>query len=170
MSLHFAIERLDANARVFAGLCTNISAEQARWQPAPGKWSIVEVVNHLYDEERDDFRARLRFILEKTPGEMPPIAPEQWAAERRYRERDLDESLRQFLEERQRSLNWLKELERPNWRLTHHHPRLGPMSAEMMLANWLAHDFLHIRQLNRLHYEYLSTRFSGVALRYAGNW
>lgn len=170
MNLHFVIERLDANARVFAGLCVNVSAEQARWQPAPGKWSIVEVINHLYDEERDDFRARIRFILKKTPGEMPSIAPEQWAVERRYRERDLGESLRQFLTERQLSINWLRELRHPDWQAACEHPRLGKMTAESMLANWLAHDFLHIRQLNRLHYQYLSVEVANVDLRYAGGW
>jgi hypothetical protein len=39
------------------------------------------------------------------------------------------------------------------------------MSAEMFLANWLAHDYLHIRQLIRLRYHYLEHAAAEVKLR-----
>ena len=170
MNLPFIIERLSANAAVFAAQCSSIDDAQAHWQPAPGKWSIVEVINHLYDEERDDFRARTRFILEQSPGKMPNIAPQQWAIERNYNARDLDESLNRFLMERQKSIEWLSDLKNPDWQLSVKHPALGKMTAEMVLVNWLAHDYLHIRQLNRLQREYFSAQFSGVSLAYAGDW
>ena len=43
------------------------------------------------------------------------------------------------------------------------------MSAENILANWLAHDLLHIRQITTLHWEYLSN-MSESNLSYAGDW
>src|SRR6185503_9610778 len=103
------------NARVIESLTRNVSLEQAKWKPAPNRWSILEVVNHLDDEERDDFRARVDGLLHR-PGEpMPPIDPPRWAVERRYNERDLEESVQRFKEERQKSLAWLAELREPNW-------------------------------------------------------
>ena len=68
MNLDFYIARLAANVRVFEGLAGGVGAEQARWKPAPERWSILEVLNHLYDEEREDFRQRLDFTLHR-PGE-----------------------------------------------------------------------------------------------------
>lgn len=101
---------------------------------------------------------------------MPNIAPQQWVIERNYNARDLDESLNRFLMERQKSIEWLSDLKNPDWQLSVEHPALGKMTAEMVLANWLAHDYLHIRQLNRLQREYFSAQFSGVSLAYAGDW
>lgn len=63
MNLEYFIERLSTNRHVISGLATTVSLEQARWKPSPAKWSILEVINHLYDEEREDFRQRLGLVL-----------------------------------------------------------------------------------------------------------
>jgi hypothetical protein len=39
-----------------------------------------------------------------------------------------------------------------------------------MLAAWVAHDYLHIRQLNELHWQFLAGQVSPDALDYAGGW
>ena len=58
-----AADRLAANADAFAALVDGVSDEQARWQPEPTQWSILEVVNHLADEEVEDFRRRMETTL-----------------------------------------------------------------------------------------------------------
>lgn len=164
------IDRLAANRAVFQALAAGVGETQARWRPALEKWSILEVVNHLYDEEREDFRRRVELTLADPQQPWPAIAPAQWVTERGYQQRELGESLARFLKERERSIDWLRGLAAPNWPATHHHPKLGPMSAEQLLANWLAHDFHHIRQLNALHYHFLAAEAQPASLAYAGNW
>jgi hypothetical protein len=46
---------------------------------------------------------------------------------------------------------------------------LGRLSAGTFLSNWLAHDYLHIRQIIRLKYQYLQ-RQTRESLDYAGAW
>lgn len=46
---------------------------------------------------------------------------------------------------------------------------MGPISAELIMVNWVAHDLLHIRQINRLQYGYLAAH-SSEPLDYAGAW
>ncbi|MFN2533297.1 MAG: DinB family protein, partial [Pyrinomonadaceae bacterium] len=87
MDLDHVIERMTANARIFESLTQGLTTEQARWKPAPDKWSILEVVNHLYDEEREDFRQRLHLVLTDAALNWPPIAPQQWVTARAYSER-----------------------------------------------------------------------------------
>lgn len=162
--------RLAATAGVIAVLARDVSDAQARWKPSPDEWSILEVINHLYDEEREDFRTRLNLTLHHPDAAWPGINPEGWVHERNYLGRDLDTSLQAFLGERRASLAWLRGLPSPNWDSAHDHPDQLPLTAGEILGAWLAHDHLHIRQLNQLHWQYLSLSIAPVALEYAGGW
>ena len=84
-------------------------------------------------------------------------------------EQDFDQHLDAFLAERRASLHWLKHLSNPNWDNAYQHPKFGPLTANMFLSNWLAHDYLHMRQITRIKYQYVG-KTSGESLRYAGTW
>lgn len=73
MDLEYFLERLSANREVFQCLVKGVSPALARWKPAPDKWSILEVINHLYDEEREDFRQRLDLVLADPEQTWPRI-------------------------------------------------------------------------------------------------
>jgi hypothetical protein len=163
------IDQLAHNKAVFQALFAHVPEEQVRWKPAPDKWSLLEVACHLYDEEREDFRARVRQTLE-APGESwPPIDPVGWVRERRYSEQDFNLVVAEFLREREESIGWLASLTSPNWNNTYQHPKVGPVSARLLLNNWLAHDYFHFRQITRLKYHYLEEA-GGQPLDYAGAW
>jgi hypothetical protein len=164
------IERLSANAGVFDSLLAGVSDTQARWRPAPDKWSLLEVTCHLADEERDDFRKRLDLTLHDPGAAWPPIDPPAWVIERQYNSRDLDSALADFLQERQRSVGWLESLGAVDLSVAVDHPRLGNMAAGDLASAWAAHDLIHIRQMTRLHYEYLTVVAAPYSLAYAGAW
>ena len=105
----------------------------ARWKPAPDSWSILEVVNHLYDEEREDFRVRLDTILYHPGRPWPPINSTGWVTERAYNQRDLSHYAEAFLKERRKSLAWLRGLETPDWQASVTAP-FGQISAGDMFA------------------------------------
>lgn len=170
MELSVMIERLRANAGVLAALVAGVGDAQARWKPERDKWSILEVTCHLADEEVEDFRTRVEHTLERPEAAWPPIDPQGWAEARAYNERDLAEALARFLAARRDSLAWLESLGDPDWSRAHRHPKLGPISAGDLLTSWVAHDHIHIRQLNRLHREYLVEELSEHAPDYAGRW
>jgi hypothetical protein len=169
MDLNFCITSLARNRSVFEALARDINKEQAQWRPAPEQWSILEVINHLYDEEREDFRARLDLTLNHPDETWPPIDPQGWAIAREYNKRELISSLNNFLEERDKSLAWLKTISTPNWKNIYHHPQ-GSLSAGDLMAAWLAHDLLHIRQITRLNWEYLTLISAPFKTAYAGKW
>lgn len=162
--------RLAANAQVFVHLLAAVSAEQARWKPAPEQWSLLEVINHLADEERADFRLRLDLTLHHHGEPWPPIDPPRWVVERSYNSRDLAASLADFLGEREQSVQWLQGLSDINLAAERAHPRLGRMTAGDLVGAWLAHDLLHLRQMTRLHYQYLAVQMAPHAVEYAGVW
>lgn len=167
--LHFRA-RLAANADVFSALVRGMSREQAIWKPAHQKWSVVEVVNHLADEEVEDFRRRVDYTLNAPDREWPPIDPEGWVVSRDYASRSLAESLERFLKERRVSTEWLESLAARDWNCTHVHPKFGPIRAGDLLASWLEHDFIHIRQILTLQREFHRRQAAQYDTRYAGEW
>ncbi len=169
MNLEYFIDRLAKNRGVFEALVRGVSVEQGKWRPAPDKWSILEVVNHLLDEEIEDFRQRLTLTLADPKQAWPPIDPRGWVMSRGYYERDLEPSLNNFFAERQKSLDWLGQLTNPNWQNSNEGPN-GTLTAGDLLASWLAHDFLHIRQLSRLHWQYAGAISHPYQTTYAGPW
>jgi hypothetical protein len=170
MDLAEMVGRLRANAEVLAALAAGVGHEQAVWKPAPDEWSILEVVNHLADEEVEDFRTRVDLTLHRQGEPWPPIDPQGWVSQRGYAGRDLHESVERFLAARRDSLAWLEGLKHPDWSLAYEHPKAGPITAGDLLTSWVAHDHIHVRQLNRLHREYLVGVLSAHSAEYAGRW
>lgn len=169
MDRPFLTDQLARHAMVFHGLLHGLPADQYRWRPEAGKWCALEIICHLYDEEREDFRARLRHVLDTPDRPMQKIDPTAWVAERGYMDQDFNRMLGMFLDERAGSLEWLRTLDDAPWENFYEHPTVGPVSCELLLTNWVAHDLHHIRQLNNLRYAYLNAHTT-VPLDYAGTW
>lgn len=169
MNQSYTIKKLQTNSDTFKSLFSNLSKEEYLWKPQPEKWCLLEIACHLYDEERDDFRARLKHTLETPEEKLPSIDPVGWVTSRKYIEQDFHVTVNNFIEERKLSIDWLNSLQNPNWKNAYHHHKFGEMSAGMFLANWLAHDYLHIRQILNLQYQYLKLN-SGERMDYAGEW
>jgi hypothetical protein len=162
--------RLRANADVIAALAAGVDDVQARWKPDAAQWSILEVVSHLADEEVEDFRVRLDLTLHRPEATWPRIDPQKWAVERRYNEGVLAGSLARFLARRADNVAWLAGLVAPRWDHAHQHPRFGPIRAGDLMISWVAHDHIHVRQLNRLHRDFLVASLPGNSPDYAGKW
>jgi len=163
------VNKLEDNRDVFKSLFKGVIPEEYLWRPKPEKWCLLEIICHLYDEEREDFRARLKHTLEQPGVPMQKIDPQAWVTERKYMSRDFEEMVKMFLEERAESVKWLKSLLSPSWKNIYLHPAAGELSAEMFLSNWLAHDYLHFRQITFTKYHYLKANFS-TRFDYAGEW
>ena len=164
------IDRLENGAVILCGFIPGVTAEQAGWRPAPGKWSLLEVMAHLLDEEREDFRVRLEHLLRDPDLEWPPIDPAGWVSARGYAAWDLGDTLKNFLAEREKSVTWLRSLRAPDWDRVREHPVAGPLRAGDLLAAWVAHDILHARQLCALHFAWIEHLAAPHRTHYAGDW
>lgn len=160
---------LSNQMRVLRAVLTGVTPQEAKQRPEPEAWSMLEVVAHLLDEEREDFRVRLDIILHRPDEPWPPIDPLGWVSERAYNERDLATTLDELAAERNRSLQWLSELKNPDWDATYD-AFFGPIQAGDMFAAWVAHDNLHLRQLVELKRALIVRKSDPYTTRYAGDW
>ena len=163
------IQNLERNNNVFKTMLLNCSEEEYLWKPSQNKWCLLEIICHLVDEEIEDFRARVHSVLENPERTLAPFDPVSRVIDRKYLEQDYNSKVKNLLNEREKSIHKLQQLNNPKWDNTYQHPKLGPMSAKLFLSNWLAHDYLHMRQILNLKFEYLKYH-SGENLKYAGEW
>ncbi len=160
-------QALRQNGESIDSLFAGVSPDQATWRPAPDRWSLLEILNHLCDEEREDFRLRIGLVLEDPGLTWPPIDPEAAAQDRDYNSRDLAESLRDFRKERAASMEWLEGLTEPDWNAEYPHPKLGAIRAGDLLVSWVAHDLLHIRQIAGTRVAQLAEQAQPFSISYA---
>lgn len=169
MEFQTLFRELTHSTEMIWALLAGISQDEARIKPSKSSWSILEVICHLYDEEREDFREHLGFILHRQHEEWHPIAPMAWVKLREYNEQDFNKMKSKFFREREKSLAWLKGLKNANWKIKHK-SQWGSISAEEMFANWVAHDNLHVRQLVELRRKHIERIARHCNLQYAGEW
>lgn len=169
MEYQILYRELTYSTEMIRTLLAGISQEEARVKPNPKSWSILEVTCHLYDEEREDFREHLDFILHRQDEEYHRIDPQGWVKQRKYNQQDFKKMRAKFFQERKKSLLWLKSLKNADWNTTYKVSR-GSFSAGVMFASWIAHDNLHIRQLVELRRIVIEKIVQPYDIRYAGKW
>jgi len=169
MQFETLYQELQNSTEMIRALLSGITQEDAQVKPAPESWSILEVVCHLFDEEREDFREHLDFILHRQNEEYHAIDPQGWVTERHYNEQDFKAMQKKFFAERQKSLGWLQEIAGSDWGITYT-SEYGSVSAGEMFSCWVAHDNLHLRQLIELRRARIERITKPYPLEYAGDW
>src|SRR5688572_23997657 len=158
------------STEIIRAMLSGVSQQDAQIKKSPKVWSILEVTCHLYDEEREDFRKRLQFILGDQQGKWPFIAPAMWVTTHKYSEQNLNKMKTKFFKEREASLAWLKTIRNSDWDIRYQVKKGRIISAGEMFASWVAHDNLHIRQLTELRRRLIEQKSKPYPIGYAGDW
>jgi len=119
MEFKLLYEELANSTEMIRAVLSGLSQEEARVKPNSDSWSILEVVCHLCDEEREDFREHLDFILHRQNEEWHAINTEGWVTKRKYNEQNFAEMQENFFVERKKSFAWLNGLLNPDWKKTY---------------------------------------------------
>ncbi len=118
------------------------------WRPAPGKWSIHEIVCHMRDAEREGYLYRYTKILAEDNPTLPDVDGDKLALERQYGRMNMREALRDWRAARKEVLAILKRVKAHQWQRIGTHELLGPMSLETVLQRQaLGNDEAHLAQI-----------------------
>ena len=121
------------------------------WRPAPGKWSIHEIVCHMRDAERLGYLHRYTKILAEDNPTFPDVDGDVLCQEGQYRRLTLREVLRDWRALRKESLVLLKKVKESQWTRIGTHATAGPMSLETVLQRQaLGNDEAHLSQVEHI--------------------
>ncbi|MEP6715552.1 MAG: DinB family protein [Terriglobia bacterium] len=148
--MHPAIEHLALTPDILRLLLTGVTEEMAQSKPAPGRWSIAEVLEHLSHVEGHGFRLRLTRMLEEDTPELDPYDEKAYDALGAYSNRDAEESLAHWEEQREDNVELLRALPPTAFKREGRHMQAGVVTIENVIGQWAFHDLGHIRQITEL--------------------
>jgi DinB family protein len=116
---------------------------------APGKWSVIEVIQHLADSELvAGFRTRM--VLSEERPQLQAYDQDRWASEFRYRGVSLGQVLEQLRGLRQANLYLWSGLSSSQLERVGLHSERGPESVGHIVRLMAGHDLVHRRQIDRI--------------------
>jgi DinB superfamily len=139
---------LEATPGILRGLMTELTEDDARWKPAPERFSIAEVLAHLSHSEVHCYRMRLdRFMTETCP-EFESDDAQMYLD--LYRGADPEEAFDNFAYQRETNIEFLRGLPDDAGDRMALHREFGEITLAQMLNEWALHDLGHIRQVAEL--------------------
>jgi len=132
-----------------ASATSGIDVAMLRRPEKAGKWSIIQVVQHLADTELV-FGYRVRMVLTHDTPEIQGYDQDLWANELKYNEADLRDALDQLRQLRAANLRLLRSLSPAQMERIGLHSERGPESVMKMVKMIGGHDILHRNQIKRI--------------------
>jgi hypothetical protein len=123
-----------------------LSDEALAWHPAPGEWCVKECVGHIVEAERRGFNGRIRTILAEPEPRLPGWDQEAVERERNDCQRPVADLLAEFSAIRADSVALVQKLTPADLKRGGTHEKVGYVSVENLLHEWLHHDRNHFRQ------------------------
>jgi 1,2-phenylacetyl-CoA epoxidase catalytic subunit len=120
--------------------------ESWHYRPAPDRWTIHEIINHITDSEANSYVRCRRFIAE--PGEhLMAYDENQWAKILNYPSLSTDLALELFRWLRQASYELIQTIAEKVWKHEAYHPEIGTMTLNDWLEIYERHVRDHIAQM-----------------------
>lgn len=132
-----------------AGRTAGLDEAALRRPEAPGRWSVIEVVQHLADTELA-YGYRVRMVLTHDAWPVEAFDRDGWARELRYREVPLAGALDQLRALREANLRLYRSLDHAQLSRTGMHAERGPESIATWIRLLAGHDLVHRRQIDRI--------------------
>jgi len=147
------LERFRRGPEVLAVVMTGVFGEEEDFAPAPGKWSIRQIVAHLADAEVVMAHRFRQVIAEKNPT-IVAFDQDAWAQNLDYSRRKPKQSLETFRRVRAENYELLKELPESAYARAGNHTERGPVTLLQIVEGAAQHAESHARQLQEIREAY----------------
>lgn len=142
-----AIQRQTATR--LAALIVIASPEELTRRPAAGKWSVVEIIAHLAEDEMAT-SCRYRQMIEHDGCSLAGFDQDLWARLGEYGNWNASEALELFRLLREANLRMLDSLLPAQWECSGEHAERGRMRVADLARHMAAHDINHLKQIEAL--------------------
>lgn len=144
-------ETLAATPQSLKAALKGLSKKVLLWTPAPGKWSILEILCHMRDMEREAYIERYTRILSENEPALPDLDGEALAILRAYRSQKAPEVVREWVALRRQTLQLLRKAGKAQWARAGIHATAGRLTMEDLIRRHaVGNDEAHLRQIEAI--------------------
>lgn len=135
--------------RTLARLIGGVAEAELTRRPAPGKWSVTEILAHLAEDELTS-TWRYRQMLEHDGIELRGFDQDLWAKVGDYASWKPGDALAMFRLLREANLRMFAHLTPEQWQRHGVHSERGKLTVRDLCRHMAAHDINHIEQVRRI--------------------
>ena len=144
------IEAAEKSPKEIAAAVSGLAPAVLGYKPAPGKWSIQEILGHLADVEII-YAHRLRQMLADKEPVIAPIDQDAWARNLGYLETPAPELVALYGLNRHHNVRLLKRLKPEDLARTAFHPEIQRnVTVADLVGRMSTHGANHLEQIERL--------------------
>jgi hypothetical protein len=147
------LERFRRGPEVLAMVLTGVFGEEEDFVPAPGKWSIRQIIAHLADSELVCAHRMRQIVAEDSPT-LIAFDQEAWTKNLDYSRRKPKQSLESFRRMRSENYELLKELPEAAYARIGNHSERGPITLRFHVELLAEHAESHARQMQAIRDAY----------------
>ncbi len=127
-------------------LIRGLSARQLNKRPAPGKWSIGEIISHLAETDLV-MLCRARWIAFEDNPTLVPFNQEKWAAGWARERESVAEVLERLSSVRRSQIRLFRSVPKEDFKRTGFHTERGTVTLREQLETVAGHDLNHLQQI-----------------------
>lgn len=142
------IRRYAEGAERLRGALAKVPEEARQWRPAPGRWSVHEIVCHCADSETNA-ALRIRFLMAEKDPLIVGYDQDEWAARFDYHAHPVAAAISAVEAVRANTVPLLRRLPDASWAKVGRHTESGTYSAEDWLRIYAEHLEKHSRQIEK---------------------
>jgi len=142
------IKRYEEGPALLAAALADTPREALQWRPAPGKWSVHEVIVHCADSETNS-HMRIRYLVAENSPTIVGYDQDRWAAAVDYHAHPLAPAMAAVTAVRANTVPLLRRMSEQDWAKMGRHTESGAYGAEDWLRTYAEHLEVHTRQIRR---------------------
>lgn len=142
------IQRYAEGPALLEAALAAVPAGALQWRPAPGKWSVHEVIVHCADSE-SNAHMRVRYLLGADHPTIAGYDEAHWARVMDYHAHPLDLALATVRAVRANTVPLLRRLTEAQWQRRGRHTERPSYGVEEWLQAYAEHLEIHDRQIRR---------------------
>ncbi|MDX9856315.1 MAG: DinB family protein [candidate division Zixibacteria bacterium] len=143
------LEILDRVYETLSSFFSGVAPARLMTPEREGKWSMRDVVDHMYDVELI-YGYRTRMIVTSDAPQFLNMDQDAWVDQHWYRGVSLTELLSALDATRAINVAFLRSLTTDQKQRYGVHSKRGNETVAQLMVRWAGHDLLHYRQLERI--------------------
>jgi hypothetical protein len=156
------LERFRRGPELLASALTGAAGSEVDYKPAPGKWSVREIVAHVSDSELVGAE-RFRRVIAEDNAPLTAYDQNKWAENLDYARRKPSQSLEMFRNLRAENHELLKGLPEAAFQRIGQHSERGPMTLLSLVELYARHAEKHAQQIRDVRSAFKQAKAAGQA-------